>query len=288
MSNKDKGSLYAAGLFLAALGALCFHAYWYFPFIADDGLISLRYAQRLLAGQGLNWNDGQPVEGYSNLLWILLVAGIAALGSDLIDAARFLGLLSTAVCLATVLYILFQHRSSIFPALFALAFLSLSGPFAVWSIGGLEQPLLAALLAGSITLFLPLLENKYSLRRPLYYLSFLLGLICLTRPDGPLFVAAFAAAALPWIRPYFSFVLRLLVFPVFFYCSQLIFRLSYYGEWVPNTARVKISISIRDSGDRVIIPGYFFNENNSTYTYLNGNGQLVIPVSSTRPPVCLY
>ena len=42
-------------------------------FDIDDAYISFRYAQNLLDGHGLVFNPGDPVEGYSNLLWVLHV-----------------------------------------------------------------------------------------------------------------------------------------------------------------------------------------------------------------------
>src|SRR5689334_12867356 len=39
----------------------------------DDAYISYRYAQNLVAGQGLVFNPGERVEGYSNLLYVLLL-----------------------------------------------------------------------------------------------------------------------------------------------------------------------------------------------------------------------
>src|SRR5258705_512184 len=59
--------------------ALLLHVRHYRPFLADDALISLRYANRLLHGHGLTWTDGPRVEGYSNLLWVLMNAGLGAL-----------------------------------------------------------------------------------------------------------------------------------------------------------------------------------------------------------------
>ena len=61
-------------IFAGAIVLLAFHASYYYPFISDDSLISLRYAQRLVEGKGLTWTAGHPVEGYSNLLWVLLNA----------------------------------------------------------------------------------------------------------------------------------------------------------------------------------------------------------------------
>jgi hypothetical protein len=48
-----------------AVAVLVVHAARLLPFLADDALISLRYAARLLDGHGLTWTDGETVEGYS-------------------------------------------------------------------------------------------------------------------------------------------------------------------------------------------------------------------------------
>lgn len=71
---------------LAAAAALVLHARAYLPFLSDDALMSLRYAARLLGGHGLTWTAGPPVEGYSNGLWVLLVALAGAAGAPRYDA----------------------------------------------------------------------------------------------------------------------------------------------------------------------------------------------------------
>src|SRR5687768_6252470 len=49
----------------------------------DDAYISYRYAANLVAGHGLVFNPGERVEGYSNFLYVMLVApGIALFGRD--------------------------------------------------------------------------------------------------------------------------------------------------------------------------------------------------------------
>ena len=228
---------------------LILHARHYLPFLSDDALISLRYAKRLIHGQGLSWTDGPPVEGYSNLLWILVVALPAAFGANLINSARVLGVLgmTTAIFVIAYRYGWQQTRQSIswFPASIALLFFALAGPVAVWAIGGLEQPLYAALLAISIGAMFAVVESPR--RKSLWPLSFTLGLLCLTRPDGPLFVVlaagAFFATRRESHRP-LSDAARLLLLPGVFAAAQLIFRLVYYGTLVPNTALVKISPSL--------------------------------------------
>nr|HNH96503.1 hypothetical protein [Microthrixaceae bacterium] len=47
---------------------------WQFRFVQDDAFISFRYAKNLVDGNGLVFNPGQPVEGYTNFLWTALHA----------------------------------------------------------------------------------------------------------------------------------------------------------------------------------------------------------------------
>lgn len=216
-------------LALAAVFGL--HLAQYHPFFADDAFISLRYAQRLLAGDGLTWTAGEAVEGYSNLAWILIVSGLGALGLDLVDAARLLGVLGGGATLLLV------YRGRLAGWIAALA-LALSGPLAVWSIGGLEQPLVAALLAWATV------EASAALTDPGrgWRVGAPLALLCLTRPDGPLFVAVFAAGITVQhraLRP----ALRLVALPIGAVLGQLIFRRLYYADWLPNTAYMKASWS---------------------------------------------
>src|SRR5690606_41903524 len=62
---------YRVALLLAS-GCLAFLAAHFYPFLSDDALISLRYAERFIQGRGLTWDDYEKVEGYTNLLWVLL------------------------------------------------------------------------------------------------------------------------------------------------------------------------------------------------------------------------
>ena len=87
---------------VAALPALilaAFQAAWPWPFFSDDSFISLRFVERLLHGDGLTWTDGERVEGYSNLLWVLLTASLGAVGVELVTAARLLGVICTVFAL---------------------------------------------------------------------------------------------------------------------------------------------------------------------------------------------
>lgn len=240
----------------------------YIQYLSDDALISLRYAQRLLEGKGLTWTDGRPVEGYSNLLWVLLVAGVGAFGVELIQAARLLGIACVAVIIGVILRLyVFSDRlhSTWLPISAGLLFLVMAGPVAVWTIGGLEQPLFAALLALSIFFALKLLDGGRLETRNLLLLSLALGLMCITRPDGPIFVVATGVALLFGRRDLGRKLWLLLLFPLLLYGGHLIFRVAYYGEWVPNSALVKLEPSAAHAADGL--------------AYVLGGGMALFPFS---------
>lgn len=236
-----------AAIFLLPAIALGLHVAYYFPFIADDALISLRYAHRLIDGHGLTWTDGIRVEGYSNLLWTLGCAGLGALGMDLVLAARILGMLGSLAVLHALWFRYGrgsnQHRTGFLVAAFILA---CSGSFAVWTIGGLEQPLFAALLTWVIVLCFEMLDSAMPRVNNALMIGMLLGCIAINRPDGGLFIAAIALSLFAGLRGSavrWNILFAVTIPAMVFVAAQLGFRLWYYGEWIPNTALVKLSFS---------------------------------------------
>ncbi|HEY4149771.1 MAG TPA: hypothetical protein VGM41_12620, partial [Chitinophagaceae bacterium] len=244
-----------------------------------DSFISFRYVDRLLQGKGLTWTDGQPVEGYSNLLWVLLLAGLKKITQgDLWVIALLVNYLCSIVSCWLMLNIvakLTQYNATAIT--WTCLLFVLSAPVAIWINGGLEAPLIMLLLILALSCLLPFSNSTSSprgLSLPPGRLSaagVFLGLVALTRPDGILFAAAitlaiavYAFMQLPrenlsvskrWlqiIRELFLPMLLLNAIVFAFYLGQLVFRLHYYGQWVPNTALVKIGFTItRISGGLV-------------------------------------
>lgn len=223
------------------------------PFMTDDAYISLRYSQRLLEGHGLTWNDMHPVEGYTNFLWVLLCAALGALGIALPLAAHLLGIVSSLAILATIALYIYRNyplQLRFVAALIACSALVLSSPFSMWSLGGLEQPLLACFLVGAAYLMLGWLDQPRPATSRALAIGVLLGLACISRADAALFTAAFLAAAVlaDWhaegihLRSLLSRS-RILPIPILFFAGQLVFRKSYYHEWLPNTAFVKVAFT---------------------------------------------
>ena len=142
-----------AGVVLALCGiALWVHARAYLPFMVDDAFISLRYSWRILHGQGLTWTDGERVEGYSNLLWVLLVAAGGLVQSNLVGVARILAFTATVAGFGLLLVSGLRRAglAALFFSVVAALALTLCGPVAAWSIGGMEQPLRVALVLAAV------------------------------------------------------------------------------------------------------------------------------------------
>lgn len=242
---KDIFSPWVMAGFLMVLGVLL-HAAYYYPFIADDALISLRYSERFLQGKGLSWNDDFPVEGYSNFLWVILCALLGYGHENMILAARLAGILSAVLSGMSVLFYGYrvQGNKGLWIGFFTSIILILLGPVAVWSIGGLEQPLLMALLFWIFFLLLLEIKNPNSSR--LILIALLMSFLVLTRPDGILFIAGINVGLL-WIEGIGKKNVRkyliLNLMPAFFLISLIVFRKFYYHDWVPNTAHAKLAFS---------------------------------------------
>ena len=234
----------------------------FLPLFVDDGFISLRYAERFAHGHGLTWNDGERVEGYSNLLWVLLIAPFGRLlRDDYVLAARAWGLLGSVVAAAALPWFRKDRWADLAGGALGGAVVVATPAMAVWSIGGLEQPIVAALLAvglGALAASQPFAaaappdetpaggrgESRARNRR--VALS-CFALLALTRPDGPLFAAAAAAAlavcAGGGAGARFRLAARLALPTALAWAAQLAFRVLYYRDWIPNTAYAKVAFT---------------------------------------------
>ncbi len=236
----------ALGVFGVAGGLFAWNLSRSWLYLTDDAFISLRYAARFAQGLGLTWNDGERVEGYSNLLWVLLLSVPSALGLDPVGAMVGLGLLSTAATFALLLRATGPlGRLGQGAAAFALA---LAAPLGVWTQAGLEGPLFTTLGLGAVVSLLPLLgAGPGPLLSPaLGRAGLFLGLACLTRPDAPVLVAGLAAGlflAGGQDRRALGRAALLAAIPALFTLAQLGFRLAYYDDWLPNTAHAKLDVA---------------------------------------------
>ncbi len=248
MNKTQHYSSFTLGVILPFL-ALLVYSSSFLPFIADDALISFRYVQRLISGEGLTWTPGLAVEGYSNLSWVLALSIFSVFDLDLIWSSRFLAaLLYFSILWMNYLYwrpfFNANNQTLFYIGQYAYAF---SATTAIWLVGGLEQPLVAASLAWAVYF---LLKDQQSFERQqhivsssLMYASLALGVLCLTRPDSPIICVCLAFAIVlhnGLTTKQFFRCCVLAIFPVIFVLGQLLFRLHYYGEWVAMPALIKV------------------------------------------------
>ena len=247
LEAEDRGR--ARALFGAALclyGVLA----WRFNWLCDDAYISFRYVRHLAEGEGLVFNPQRtpPVEGYSNFLWVVVLGALERIGIAAPLAARSL----SALCGALTLWLLQRSAArrlglgETAGALGALVVAALP-PFSVWATSGLAtMPAALALLACADQL----LAERGRLHTALACLA--AALCALLRADGAVWIAmllgahAIVALAGPrsergWRLMRLATIGAVLAVTVGLHVG---WRLSYYGDWLPLTARVKAGFSL--------------------------------------------
>jgi hypothetical protein len=226
----------------AALVVLALHIREYF-FLTDDSFISFRYARNLAQGHGLVFNPGgERVEGYTNLLWVLLLAGSGFLGLDLERFSIIASLVATAALFVTVVGFVWTRlpRDRKWLAIVPAVFLASTRSFAVWATSGLETRLFELLLV--VGLLRLVIELESGSRRVLS--PWLFGLAALTRPDGALVGGSVFLAAMIWVargtrRIPWRYVTSWWPLGALI-AGNIVFRLAYYGDWLPNTYYAKV------------------------------------------------
>jgi arabinofuranosyltransferase len=218
---------------------------------ADDAYITLRYAQHWAQGYGPVYNVGERVEGYTNFLWVLVLAPLIGLGIPGPLAVKLLAGLSGAGALWLV-WLLGRRiagKGSWLGPIAALV-LALNGTFIWWTLpGSMEVSTLAVTLLAGFYLLLGRegAEPRERLRETLGA-GVLFGLSVLVRPDAVLFgIPAFVVVCLEKKRRLLRAVL-FLVPGALMVVGQLLFRLSYYGDWLPNTFYAKVGINLHVVG----------------------------------------
>jgi len=235
---------------IAALSVLA----WSNRFIQDDAFISFRYARNLVEGAGLTYNPGERVEGYTNFLWTLLMALPFWLGFDPVRFSQGLGIALFPGSLYLSYRIARSATGSFWAAFGAVVFLGTNYTFSIYATGGLETQLQLVLLLGVIALALE--TPRTSALTPLRAcgISLLSAAALATRLDSALPLCLLylyiGGEMLPEEGRASSRPLRtsaLLIVPGALLVSiWLIWKLSYYGDILPNTYYAKM-IAVSDS-----------------------------------------
>ncbi|HZM14674.1 MAG TPA: hypothetical protein VFE28_01625 [Candidatus Krumholzibacteria bacterium] len=240
----------------AALGLTLYlvHAARLGDWIVDDAGISFAYARNLAAGHGLVAQPGEvPVEGFTNLLWVLLLA--LPMGLRVFDPVltpKILGGCFVGVAFVGIARLVTAGgRRPAWLATAGLAAAALTSGFVIWCASGLENALyvcMAVILAvvmaapiasGSVT-GASIVNEPVRTKRALLAGGILFLLFC-TRPDGAFYF---------WIPP-FLFGLgpdtsrrrrNLLAYVGAFVLPWFLltlFRSAYFHDVFPNTFYAK-------------------------------------------------
>ena len=204
LSRAERAALVVIACAAAALLYVGWRTFW---FLTDDAFISYRYISNSLLGHGYVWNPPpfQPVEGYTNFLWIVLLDLVwRLLGVAPPESANLIALAFSfgTVVIAAALTLRIPWSRSLeayrIPCV-ALVLLGILGnrSFLAWTSSGLETAMFN---------FLVLSWLYFVLTKPVnglwvFATTASSSLLALTRPDGLLFVAAtFASIAIATIR----------------------------------------------------------------------------------------
>lgn len=236
--------------------------------IIDDAFIFFRYADNFLAGHGLTWNPGgERVEGYTSFLYMLVVVALRALRMDPILAVNAFNVTCFVVLVAASVPLVRSVSKSQAALLAGPILVAAHTYFAQLARGGMEQMLFLVLMASSLVAF-------FRAERKLAVLGSgaLFALAALTRPESMLDFFACAVFALWTTRDFKREAIRaaglaLVLVP------QVLWRHSYYGEWLPNTYYAKVGVETWAQFSRGLTAAAFF--------FASSRGALVILAVAT-------
>ncbi len=233
------------GIVLARLTAAVVASTWLFDFrdyLVDDSYITFRFSRHLAGGLGLVWNPGEaPVEGFSNLLWMLLATLSLRLGLDPLVVSRAVG----AACVLGALVVV--HRTALrrvrSPGAAAVAPLALACMPALgfWAMSGLETASVVLLVSLAVDAF----DREAGRVRWPWRTALWSVLLALSRPEAP---AAAVLMLLPLAfgarRDGIAWIARFAVLAGPPVAALFAWRWVTFGSVIPNTLSAKAHVLV--------------------------------------------
>ena len=205
----------------------------------DDAFISFRYAKNLAEGNGLVFNVGETVEGYTNFLWTVLIAAGMVLGIDPVRLSTALGIFSFLVTAGVYYYLsqrVFSGRVSMLPTILPMTAICLlvMHDFQVWATSGLEASFLTMLVSIGFGILVFMKGRKGAIMA-----GFVMTLAALTRPDALLFCMMALVYLVFQVRNNRSILIFFILPFLILYVPYWFWRYDYYGYLFPNTYYAK-------------------------------------------------
>jgi len=212
----------------------------------DDAMISMRYAYNLAHGDGLVWNAGEYVEGFTNPLWVGYMAlfHLFPIPAGTISFyIQLSGLIFLILNLFFVRKIVEALTDELIVMLGAVALTAFYGPLNTWGLLGMEVSLLTLILSAVTWLAL----QSSARFNPWIYILLAVSMLVridMTVPYGIVFAVLFFSQ--PQYRK--QHVAWGAVLFLLFLGGQTLVRYFYYGDLLPNTYYLKVEgwpISLR-------------------------------------------
>lgn len=219
---------------LLTIAALAVAHQLLFGTLAEDAFITFRYATNLADGFGPVFNIGEQVEGYTNFLLVVILAGLRTVfDADVVVAARGIGLMCTVGCVFAAYLLARRLLGRAEFGVLAAALTATAGSLAAYGPSGLETSLFALLLLGAL---LAVCAERWVIA------GLLVALATMTRPEGLVVAGVIvvwlgvlaARRSLSWWKPT-AFVLGGLVLGM----PWTAWRLIFYGHLLPNALAAK-------------------------------------------------
>ena len=261
MSRSTATRLVLAGT-IAVVVFLGWRELW---FSCDDAFIAYRYASNSVLEHGMVWNPPpfQPVEGYTQFLWIVLLSLVWSLtGIEPPDCATEISLLFGYATLlvgwrmAVRLHLAPRvERARTAIVVLVIVGLATSRVFLTWLSFGLEASMFTFLLAWWIWFATTARTARGG--RWVFGLASTATAAALTRMDGWLCVLATLLLLLQYLlvderARRTRLVVLLCATPLLAIPAHLLWRVSFYGEWLPNTYHAKVTGWWPESGLRYL------------------------------------
>ena len=224
----------------------------------DDAYISFRYAQNAILGNGLFFNPGERVEGFTNFLWTALTIPLEGAHVDIGRASMLLGALFALGVMWLVVRFAKLVDAPRAVGILAALLLAADGSFVLWSVSGLETVMFAFLIFSGALLYVreqewQILGKKNLVARHTSQVTFpyseiFFALAAMTRPEGLFVFAITIAHQAAWRilteRRLFTLrdLLRIFVFVAIF-VPYWLGRWWYYKSFLPNSFYAKVAAS---------------------------------------------
>lgn len=222
-----------AAVGLGVVFLLGVRAAWFFTI--DDAYITFRYSLNLANGDGPVWNVGEdPVEGFTNFLWMVWHTPFVWLGLSLQTVAKVTSMLAGAASLVMLVRYAWQ-RYGLVSALVAGGTFVVFLPTYFHITSGLETVAFAALVLRIVVVALHALDDRPVRAWEMPLLVVLAGML---RPEGVL-AAAPAFLFWLWLRRADRRAWLFSGVAVVVGLGYFLWRWSYYGHPFPNTFYVK-------------------------------------------------